>query len=237
MTDLDEGSRIAEDEFLSALYALSYKRLRHLIGESPLLNVVEIGAGQCMSRLSGHDWIFSDVRGCAPLDLLNMAEALPYRASSLDGIVLKDTWHHIPDIERFLEEAHRALKPHGVIAVFDPYWSALARFVYRFLHQEKWDSRTPTWSFISQDPWDSNQALTYLMLKRDRTLFESKWGSQFRIVESVPLVGPSFLLSGGVSRRTFVGGRVLKQLLDVEERLGSWFNVFRMFHIFGLVKR
>jgi hypothetical protein len=75
------------------------------------------------------------------------------------------------------------------------------------------------------------------MLKRDRRTFDQRWGNKFSLIEPKALVGPSFLLSGGVSRRTFVSGRWLAALLRWEERRGSWFNHFRFFHVFGLVKR
>jgi SAM-dependent methyltransferase len=223
--------------YLSALYRLAYTTLRDVVGEAHPDRVVEVGAGLGFSELSGQHWIRSDVTGAAPLSIFNYAEALPYKDSSLEAIILKDTWHHIPDIEGFLSEAHRVLRPQGVIAVFDPYWSILGRFVYRFLHQERWDGKTASWSFRSMSLWDSNQALTYLMLRRDRIEFDQRWGGQFSVIEPRPLVGPSFLISGGVSRRTFVSGRWLAALLRWEERRGSWLDHLRFFHVFGLVKK
>ena len=75
------------------------------------------------------------------------------------------------------------------------------------------------------------------MLKRDRDSFDQKWGSRFSVIEPEALVGPSFLISGGVSRRTFVSGRLLASLLRWEEKRGRWFDHLRFFHVFGLVKR
>lgn len=230
-------SRIRRDAYLSALYALAYSRLNELVGGADRDRTIEVGSGLGLARLSGQRWLHSDVSGGAPLSLVNMAQELPYRSECLDALVLKDTWHHIPDIERFLEEAHRVLRPGGLVAVFDPYWGLLARPVYRFLHQEAWDHRTPTWSFPSKNAWDSNQALTYLMLKRDRALFDARWGSRFTVIEPKPLIGPSFLLSGGVSRRTVLSGKMLSSLLRWEERRGKWFDHLRFFHVFGLAKR
>ena len=230
-------TKITADEYLSALYRLAYSALCNLVGSASPDRTIEVGAGLGLSTLAGQHWIKSDVAGSAPLSLLNYAEALPYKDASLEAIVLKDTWHHIPDIEGFLTEAHRVLRPGGIIAVFDPYWSLLGRFVYRFLHQERWGTNSTSWSFHSTSPWDSNQALTYLMLKRDRHTFDQRWGNRFTVIEPRPLVGPSFLLSGGVSRRTFVSGRWLAALLRWEERRGSWFDHVRFFHVFGLVKQ
>jgi hypothetical protein len=121
--------------------------------------------------------------------------------------------------------------------VFDQYWGLLARFVYHFLHQERWDEHADTWTFASSDPWHSNQALSYLMLRRDRAEFDRQIADRFEIIEHAALIGPSFLISGGVSRRTFVSGRLLRRMLAWEERRGRWFDSWRFFHVFTLVKR
>jgi len=231
------AEKIRNDVYLSALYQTAYGELRRLIASANHDRTVEVGAGLGLATLSGQRWIKSDVTGSAPLEVLNMAEALPYRTSSLEALVLKDTWHHIPNIEQFLGEAHRVLRAGGMVAVFDPYWGVLARTAYRILHQEEWDDHAREWSFRSTNPWDSNQALTYLMLKRDRAEFEKRWGSRFHLVEPRALVGPSFLLSGGVSRRTVVSGRWLAALLRWEEGRGRWLDHLRFFHVFGLVKK
>jgi len=231
-------SAIRDDEFLSAFYRRAYGHLAEVAGSEHLRGeVVEVGSGLGIARLSGHFWWNSDILPSQALTLQSSAQCLPFRDQSLDALILKDTWHHIPDIEAFLGEAHRVLRVGGTIAVFDPYWGILARLVYRFLHQERWDTHATNWSFPSTDPWDSNQALTYLMLRRDRDDFNRKWGDQFILTEYRRHIGPSFLLSGGVSRRTCVSGRWLKRLLLWEERRGAWFDHFRFFHIFGLVKR
>ena len=236
MTEASNHASLS-DPFIKSLYATAYGELRKTIGESSLERVVEVGSGRGIADELGHRWIQSDILKSSSLSVLCTAQLLPYKSGSLDALVLKDTWHHIPEIEHFLQEAHRVLRPGGVIAVFDPYWGTLARFVYRFLHQERWDAKTSTWSFASSDPWDSNQALSYLMLERDRTVFDQRWGSRFSVIEPRAMIGPSFLISGGVSRRTFVSGRLLASLLRWEERRGRWFNHLRFFHVFGLVKK
>jgi len=236
MAELSGPEMVVSDRYLSALYALAYSRLAELVGLVDPYRTVEVGSGHGLAQMSNCRWIYSDIVSSAQLCVLNDAQALPYRSGSLDALVLKDTWHHIPNIEQFLTEAHRVLRPGGRIAVFDPYWGELARFVFRFLHQERWDGKTESWSFPSSDPWDSNQALTFLMLVRDRAMFETNWQKKFSVVEPKALVGPSFLLSGGVSRRTSISGRFLAKLLRWEERRGAWFDHLRFFHVFGLVK-
>ena len=219
------------------MYALAYRRLADVVKPARPDRTVEIGSGLALAVESGHQWLHSDVRNTGTLDLRHVAEHLPYATGSLDALVLKDTWHHIPDINAFVDEAHRVLREGGVVAVFDPYWGLLARFVYRFLHQERWDEHADTWTFASSDPWDSNQALSYLMLRRDRAEFDRQIADRFEIIEHGALIGPSFLISGGVSRRTFVSGRLMRRMLAWEERRGRWFDSWRFFHVFTLVKR
>lgn len=237
VAELDTRDIVQQDVYLLDLYRLAYSRLAQITTGATQDRSIEIGSGSGIAALTGRRWIMTDLAGKYPLHIRNNAEALPWRSESIDALILKDTWHHIPEIEDFLEEAHRVLRPGGVIAVFDPYWGTLARFVYRFLHQERWDAKTSTWSFASSDPWDSNQALSYLMLKRDRVLFNERWGSRFSVIEPRAMIGPSFLISGGVSRRTFVSGRLLASLLQWEEKRGRWFDHLRFSHVFGLVKK
>lgn len=228
---------VLHDAYLSALYSLAYNRIRRLLTNTNERRSVEIGAGHGLAAHFGHHWLTTDVANTAELSVVNDARSLPFRSGALDALVMKDAWHHLPDIEAFLAEAHRVLRPGGVISVFDPYWGLLARFVYRFLHQERWDTATPDWSFSSSDPWDSNSALSYLMLQRDRAEFLERWGDRFALVECGAVVGPSFLLSGGVSRRTPISGRALAALLRWEESRGPWFDHLRFFHVFRLIKR
>lgn len=228
---------IEQDQYLMALYAVAYGAIQESIPLSDNPKMIEIGSGPGPSRSLGHQWIRSDIRASENVMVVNRAERLPFADDSLDAIVLKDVWHHIPDINAFLVEGHRVLKHGGVIAAFDPYWSALGRLVYRYLHHEPWDTKAERWTLETNDPADSNQALSYLMLRRDRDLFDELWGDKFFITERGRHIGPSFLLSGGVSRRTRVSGQMLVRLLRWEERRGPWFDSLRFFHVFTLTKR
>jgi SAM-dependent methyltransferase len=224
---------VLADQYLRSLYATAYEALAAIVRSAPPGQVVEVGAGTGVARGLGHRWWRADVSEDASLDVVADARNLPFASRSLSALVLKDTLHHIADVDAFLDEAGRVLRPGGVVAVFDPYWGPLARAVYRHLHQEPYDDRSETWSFEASSPWSSNQALSYLMLVRDRTRLATRWPN-LTVEPGVPLVGPSFLLSGGVSRRTLVSGRLLAGMLRWEQRRGPWFDVCRFFHVFAL---
>lgn len=233
----NQGCRFAKetDAYIPALYETVFNRISsHLPSQRSVL--IEIGSGNGIGKHFLGDLITTDVEFHLALDLVCRSEQLPFRDSSIDALVLKDALHHIPDVEAFLDEATRVLKTGGVAVIFDPYWGPLARFVYTFLHQEAFNRRTPSWSFQASSPWDSNQALSYILLRRDRKRFAQ------RFPELIPkelevLVGPSFLFSGGVSRRTRISGRALKKLLEWEMRRSTWLDPLRFFHIFSLTKQ
>lgn len=224
---------VQADAFLNHLYKTSYEELFRLCDK--LSPVIEIGAGSCYSESVAPLWLRSDITTFKHLDLQFDALALPFLTESVGAIVLRDTWHHIPDLSMFLNECQRVLMPGGKIVVSDPYWGLLAKIVYRFLHQERFDDQAAHWCFDQVTPWSSNQALAFIVLRRDRHIFSAQWPS-LQIVEHGVRVGPSFLLSGGVSRRTFVPGAVLKWMFDIERGLGKWFDSFRFFFVFEIQK-
>lgn len=228
------GKTVLDDAYLESLYRIAFERITsHFPNEKKV--IVEIGAGKGVSRGFLPTAILTDIAFDPSLDINCSSHELPLKSASVDAIALKDTLHHLPDVEKFLHEAHRVLRIGGSIVIFDPYWGIAAKLVYRFIHQEKFDSRAETWRFASSSPWDSNQALSYLLLRRDREKFENQF-SKFSIKEHEVLIGPSFLLSGGVSRRTMISARFLNRLLNWEMRQSSWFNSLRFFHIFSLTK-
>jgi SAM-dependent methyltransferase len=228
---------ILGDEYLAEIYKYLYERLRDMVdGMHDHGPIIEIGSGPGLVKYFIEGVITVDIDRAVRPDLCADAKYLPFPDGSVAGILMKDSLHHLPDVEKFLDEAQRILIDDGVIAIIDPYWGLLARFVYKYIHQEKFDSSCPTWSFESSSPWDSNQALSFLILRRDRDKLEQQW-QNFEIEEHCPLVGLSFLLSGGVSRRTSIPGNWLKKLFEWENRRGRWFDPFRFEYLYCLRKR
>ena len=225
---------VLEDVYLHALYETAFKSIANYLPEDKT-TLIEIGAGDGLSKQFLPKTFLTDITFHKNLDSICTAHELPFRSGSVDALLLKDSLHHLPDVELFLNEAYRVLRVGGRVVIFDPYWGILAKFVYRFLHQEEFNQEAISWNFRSNSPWDSNQALSYLLLRRDRARFEQLFPF-FKICEHEVLIGPSFLLSGGVSRRTIVSGRFLKVLLKLERHQSKWFKPLCFFHIFSLTK-
>ena len=103
----------------------------------------------------------------------------------------------------------------------EPYWSPAARAVYRWVHPEDFDIKAQSWRFTSDHPLAANQALLYLLLRRDRDRFDRQFG-EFEVLELGPMVGLSYLLSGGVSRRGVLPASVLGRLGRLESNSTWW---------------
>lgn len=224
------------DAYLKDAYSEMYRSLADQLPREVQGAVIEVGAGTGVAREWIPGIICTDVVAASGLDCLADACALPFRDGSLRAIVLKDAWHHIPDLDAFLDECVRCLAPGGAVLVCDPYWGPLAAFVYRYLHPEPFDRSQRAWRFDAKDAWDSNQALLWITLRRDRGRLEHRW-PQLRVVEVGPLLGPSYLLSGGVFGRTPVPSSWLSRLWRREMRWGRSLDPLRLEYLVRLVRR
>lgn len=56
--------------------------------------------------------------------------------------------------------------------LIEPYWSPCGKLFYKKFHPEPYNDKAKEWKFDSTGAWSgANQALSYLILKRDRKLF------------------------------------------------------------------
>lgn len=150
---------------------------------------------------------------------------------SLRAFLLKDALHQSHPRRRGLLSGSAAhSSPRGRVIVMEPYWGRLARLVYRWLHPEPFDDATPQWNFVSDGPWSSNQAMLFLLLRRDRLRFQHLF-PEVRIREIGPCIGPSFMVSGGLYGRTPVPGWLLRCLRRWEERQGPWLDWARFGYV------
>lgn len=235
-TSEDLRKLIVADGYLFHHYQHAYQRLQSLLDASLNGPVVEIGAGSCVSRHFVDGIISSDLKFSPSLDVVLDGCHLPFRDESITGIIMKDSLHHIPDLEQLFSEITRVMAPGGRVAIMDPYWGWLARVIYRWLHPEPFDDKTSDWSFEAKSPNDSNQALLKLILRRDRQRLETSLPG-FEVTEHGATLGPSFLLSGGLHGRTLFPSEILVRMFDWEDRQSRWLDHYRFAYLVTLRKR
>lgn len=215
---------ILNDEYLRFYYLSCYDLIRsdmcHVLQKTNLdnLNILELGGAGGISELTFPNIIKSDVVIAKDLELVCDATHLPIKNQRLDFIILKDSFHHLPSVNDFFSSAIQALAVGASIYIVDPNYNLLSTFIYKYFHPETFDKTDQEWVSDPSDPWHSNQALLYIVFKRDLRLFLLKYPNL--IVKEIGLLsGLSYIISGGVYRRNSVNSKFLILLYRLERRL------------------
>src|SRR5690606_34911690 len=116
---------------------------------------------------------------------------------------LQNTFHHFPDPEQFFREVDRTLADGGGVVMLEPYHGALGSFLFkRMFKTEGFDKEFPSWQTPMTGPMNgANQALSYIVFKRDRARFEEMFPSLKIVAEEISTNYPRYLLSGGLNFR------------------------------------
>jgi SAM-dependent methyltransferase len=234
-----------------------FDRQKQLISERPLLNscydkwyelilgdarsvrengiLLELGSGgSCLKDLE-KDFITSDVVPDVADHVID-ARDLPFPDSSIQAIALTHVFHHIPQVEQFLEEAVRTLKPGGVITMIEVAHTPFARFFFSNFHPEPYNDKAQDWDFSQKDSMmDSNQALSWLVFVRDRDRFESLF-PELSIETTSYTPWLAYLLSGGVTMKHLVP-RFMNPLIHALEFLLTPFRPVFALHWHIRVRR
>ena len=226
---IDEGGRIDLDskiilekpEFASVVNSIQHLMFSQFHSDKQLVgNFIELGAGALPMKKLYKQIKSTDIVESPHLDGVLDATNLDLPDSSVDGIFLQNTFHHIPDPVAFFDEANRVLKQNGKVVIVDPYWNFFSSMLYpRLFRTESYD-KTGTWNDASTDPMiGANQALSYIVFQRDLAIFERNV-TNLSIEAMVPLrSGLRYFLTGGLNFRKLLPSRFFPFLAKVENRI------------------
>jgi SAM-dependent methyltransferase len=221
--NVDYSHIILADTYLLTVYKDVYKNFKQIARNLGVASTsaLEIGAGDfSLAEIYFDQVIKTDIESNTKSKFGNGIDSqqLPYKINSFDIVIAKDSLHHFKDPYKSLNEIHRVLKPGGIFIVSEPYWSLLGRFIFNFLHPEKWDTNPQHIEIDSSSPWESNQALLYLLKGKFSKEFESKVpGLKLNVLNSS--YGISYALSGGVFARTIIPSKFLLLVYKFEKKI------------------
>ncbi len=205
--DLDSPKRTLEHReiirkkyFLRKLYTKWYEVLFEEIPNYEKKKIVELGSGGGFLKELAPNIITSDFLDLPTNDLSFSALEMPFDSKSLDGIFMIDTFHHLPDIHRFLGEVDRTLQSGGKLVMIEPANSLWGRWIYQNFHHEPFLPEAG-WTIPLSGPLSgANGALPWIVFQRDRKIFEEIFPnlSIKTIKYHTPFI---YLVSGGVSFR------------------------------------
>lgn len=210
---------IQSKPFLRRLYEEWYEGISSHFSEEDV--VLELGSGAGFLREWMPDLVTSDMFPIRGVDRVEDACALSFPDESLDGIVMSDVLHHIPDVDAFFREAARTLRPGGRIVMVEPWNNPWAAWVYRTLHHEPFDPDAAEWALRGAGPLSrANGALPWILTVRDADRFRAKH-PQFSPARIRPIMPFAYLLSGGVSLRSLAPGFAYRLCRHVERIIGE----------------
>jgi SAM-dependent methyltransferase len=184
---------------LGRFYLDAYRRAREVLARCPATGLaVEMGSGGGFVKEVIPEMVTSDVLPYGGVDRVVDATAMPFDDGSVRLFFLLNVFHHIPDVERFLDEAVRCLVPGGRLFLVDQYPGWLAWWILKYAHHEPFDDRTPDWGFRSTGPLSgANGALAWIVFERDRARFEERFPS-LRLRRWAPGAPLAYWLAGGL---------------------------------------
>lgn len=233
--DLDSSERtifhrqiILNKPFLKRLYSEWYKVFCDAIHGLPKGKLVELGSGGGFFKDMEPSVICSDVLPLPTNDMTFSALNMPFENNEVSGIFMIDTFHHIPDAEKFIKEADRILKKEGEIIMIEPANSFLGRIIYQNLHHEPFN-RKGDWKIPDAGPLSgANVALPWIVFERDVKLFMDKFPN-FTITEIKYHTPLRYLISGGVSFKQIVPNMSFPFFTWLDRMLSSISKGFSMF--------
>jgi SAM-dependent methyltransferase len=207
---------IRSKPFLRKLYEEWYGNIAvHFSSDA---RVLELGSGAGFLKEFMPQLITSELFSTPGVERVIDAQAIAMAEASLDGIVMTDVLHHIPDCTSFFNEAARVIRPGGRVVMIEPWNTPWSRWIYRHLHHEPFEPDAQEWQIPISGPLSgANGALPWIIFQRDRALFEARH-PQWRIVQIRPIMPFVYLLSGGVSLRSVLPGWMYEPVRMLEHQ-------------------
>ncbi len=221
--------------FLRQIYEEWYATLKKVLPSSgPLL---EIGSGGGFLAEVVPDVITSDILHLSNVHIILDGTRLPFRDTSLGGILMVNTLHHIPSPQAFFSEATRCIRPGGSIAMIEPWNTPWSRLVYTYLHHEPFQPNVEKWALPGNRALsDANGALPWILFHRDRARFETLF-PEWEIQLIRPMMPFRYLLSGGMSMRALAPACSYALWRRLESHMERWMKHLGMFAFITLQRR
>lgn len=228
-TTLRRRQIIQEKSFLRKFYHECYLSIAKSLPDSVSGPILELGSGSGFLKEYIPNLITSEIIRIPEVDIILDGTRLPFANNSLEGIVMIDVLHHIPNAPSFFSDAADCLKPGGIIIMIEPWTTPWSRFFYRYLHHEPFEHDAEDWKMPNGGPLSqANSALPWIIFERDRQKFENEY-PQFHIQEVFLNFPFCYLLSGGISLRASLPGEMYNIVRKIENLTRPWMNTWAMF--------
>jgi len=225
---LKHGEIISKKKFLNDLYKEWYDIFVQEIPNLPSGKLLELGSGGGFIKTIEPTIITSDILALPNVDMNFSALEMPFEKDEVSAIFMIDTFHHIPDVEKFLTEAVRVLRNGGRIIMIEPANSIWGRFIYKNFHHEPFEINA-SWDIPHKGPLSgANGALPWIVFERDKNRLREQF-PELKI-QSIKYHTPfMYLVSGGVSYRQLAPNFLYVLIRGLDKLLSKISKHFSMF--------
>ena len=199
---------------------------------------IEIGSGSSLLKTAMPDVELTDVVAYKGLDRVVDAMDMPYIDRSLKSIFGIHCFHHLNDPYKFLSEVSRVSRPGGGTILVDPYYGPVASFIFKRLFKNEHFDKSGLAVVQHHGPMsDANQALSYVVFKRERARFESMF-PELELVAMEPIGNyVRYLASGGVNFRQLLPDASIPLLKGIESTLWPMRSWLALHHVIVIRRR
>lgn len=202
-------------------------------------NTVELGSGTGNFKEFMPEVTTTDIDPQPWLDKVFDAHTMPFKSGSISNLVMIDVFHHLSDPIKFLHEAVRVLKKGGRLLMIEPYPSPLSLLVYKLFHPEPFIFYLDYYNlknFQTKKPWDSNQAIPYLIFFKHLHIFRVRFNNKFRVIRRERFSFLTYPLSGGFKNKQLIPLN-LKSFTDAIENKLRFFEKYLAFRCYVVLEK
>jgi SAM-dependent methyltransferase len=224
-------------EVISELYAKCYNLDKKYFSQQG--SKLEIGAGVSFIKDLYPEVITSDIKSTPHLDMEVDALNMSFDDESLGAIYGLNCFHHLPNPDMFFNELKRVLVKKGGCVIIDPYHGPLASFLYkRLFSDETFDKKQTNWEDPNNEIMKgANQALSYIVFKRDAHILEQKH-PELEVILQKPFNNYlRYLISGGLNFKALLPNFMIPVLKFIEFILTPINHLFALHQVIVIRKK
>lgn len=207
-------------KILRIIYSGWYKKI---IKDLKPGKTLEIGSGIGNFKNYYPEIISSDIIRCDWLDMCFDAHHIPLPDNSLGNIVLIDVLHHFANPIKFLNEAYRVLVKNGRLIMIEPFPSPFSLVVYKLFHPEPFIFNVDVFSRQknkhNKQPWESNQAIPFLLFFKQLDKFNQLFKGKFKIIKREKFSFILYPLTGGFENKQLIPSWLFPSVEIIEKLL------------------
>lgn len=197
---------------------------------------IELGSGAVSMKSSIKDVITSDVVYSKHNDCVIDAQNMDIQDDSVAMFFAQNVFHHFNDPVKFFDELKRVLRPGGGVVLIEPYYGVLASYIYKnHIPGETFNKKQSKWTSDHDGPMaGANQALSYIVFKRDIKEFERLY-PEFEITHTqIQNNYVRYIISGGLNFHKLMPDVLNPFFKGLEKLLGQFKSFFGLHYIIVL---